>query len=42
MKIGIIGIGMVGGATKELLSPFHEIFSYDTELIDIIVGGNKG
>lgn len=29
MKVGIIGIGMVGGATKELLNPFHEIFSYD-------------
>jgi len=29
MKIGIIGIGVVGGATKEVFSRVHEVFPYD-------------
>jgi len=29
MKIGVIGVGVVGGATKEVLSKSHEIFPYD-------------
>ncbi len=29
MKIGIIGVGMVGGATKEIFEQVHEIFPYD-------------
>jgi len=29
MKIGIIGMGFVGGATAKVLRPFHEIIPYD-------------
>jgi UDPglucose 6-dehydrogenase len=29
MKLGIIGIGVVGGATKKVLEKKHQIFSYD-------------
>lgn len=29
MKIGIIGVGIVGGATKKVLSKVHEIYAYD-------------
>jgi len=29
MKIGFIGVGVVGAATKEVLSKVHEIFPYD-------------
>lgn len=29
MKIGLIGIGIVGGATKQVLQKAHEIFPYD-------------
>ena len=29
MKIGMIGTGIVGGATMELLKKAHEIFPYD-------------
>ncbi len=29
MKIGIIGIGVVGGATAKVLSNVHELYLYD-------------
>lgn len=29
MKIGIIGVGFVGGATAEVLKPYHELYLYD-------------
>src|SRR3989344_3205351 len=29
MKIGIIGVGFVGGATKHVLEKFHEVLPYD-------------
>jgi len=29
MKIGICGVGFVGGATHEVLKPYHEIYLYD-------------
>jgi len=29
MKIGLIGVGIVGGATKQILSQAHEIYPYD-------------
>ena len=29
MRVGIIGVGIVGDATKKVLEEFHEIFPYD-------------
>lgn len=29
MKIGIMGLGFVGGATKKVLEPHHELYCYD-------------
>ena len=29
MKVGIVGIGVIGNATKEVLEKVHEVFPYD-------------